>query len=120
MNEIPGSIIMTTAASQDEADQLADVLVSGKLAACVQYTPITSCYRWKGAMHKETEFLLLVKTAAHLYPRVEAAILEIHSYEVPEIIQLPILQGLERYMTWIGENTEKMRSCKLNKKENEK
>jgi periplasmic divalent cation tolerance protein len=98
-------IIFTTAGSQEEADQLAEMLVARRLAACVQIANIASCYRWKGKMIKEPEFLLLIKTAADLYAEVEAAILENHSYEVPEIVQLPITQGLDRYLEWIGQNT---------------
>jgi periplasmic divalent cation tolerance protein len=101
----PYSVILTTAGSQDEADRLAEMLVSRQLAACVQIANIASCYRWKGAVTKEAEFLLLIKTAAHLYSAVEAAIVENHSYEVPEVIQLPIEQGLDRYLGWILENT---------------
>ncbi len=98
-------VILTTAGSQDEADRLAEMLVSRQLAACVQIASILSCYRWKAAVTKEAEFLLLVKTAARLYPAVEAAIVENHSYEVPEVVQISIEQGLDRYLGWIGENT---------------
>jgi periplasmic divalent cation tolerance protein len=101
----PYCVILTAAGSQDEADRLAEMLVSRRLAACVQTANIASCYRWKGEVTKESERLLLIKTAAHLYRAVEAAIVENHSYEVPEIIQLPIAQGLDRYLGWIGENT---------------
>ncbi len=98
-------VILTTAGSQDEANRLAEMLVSRQLAACVQIANILSCYRWKGAVTREVEFLLLIKTAAHLYGAVEAAIVENHSYEVPEVVQLPIEQGLDRYLGWISENT---------------
>jgi len=98
-------VILTAAGSQEEAGRLAELLVSRRLAACVQIASISSVYRWKGEVTKEPEFLLLIKTAAHLYSAVEAVILENHSYEVPEIIQLPVMQGLDRYLSWIGENT---------------
>ena len=101
----PYCVILATAGSPDEADRLAEMLVSRRLAACVQIANIASCYRWKGAVTKEAECLLLIKTAAHLYAAVEAAIVENHSYEVPEVIQLPIEQGLDRYLGWITENT---------------
>jgi periplasmic divalent cation tolerance protein len=98
-------VMLTTTNSQDEADRLAGVLVSGRLAACVQISAITSHYMWKGEMSRDSEYLLLIKTATHLYSEVEAAILENHSYETPEIVQLPITQGWDRYLGWIGENT---------------
>jgi periplasmic divalent cation tolerance protein len=84
---------------------LAELLVSRRLAACVQITDIRSCYTWKDKTVKEPEQLLLIKTASHLYPEVEKTILENHSYEVPEIVQIPIAQGFDRYLGWISENT---------------
>ncbi len=99
------SVILTTAGSEDEANRLAEMLVSRQLAACVQIASIASCYKWKGQVTREPEQLLLIKTAAHLYSQVEAAIVENHSYEVPEVIQLPVEQGLDRYLSWIAENT---------------
>ena len=101
----PYCVILTTAGSQDEAKRLAEMLVTRQLAACVQVVSIASCYRWKGQVTREPEHLLLIKTAAHLYAQVEAAIVENHSYEVPEVIQLPVEQGLDRYLGWIAENT---------------
>ncbi len=101
----PYCVILSTAGSREEADRLAEMLVSRRLAACVQITEIASCYWWEGKVTKENECLLLVKTAARLYGAVEAAIVENHSYAVPEIIQIPIAQGLGRYLAWIGENT---------------
>ncbi len=99
-------VILTTAGSPEEADRLAEMLVSRRLAACVQMIPMTSCYTWKEQVTKEAETLLLIKTAAHLYHEVEAAIVENHSYEVPEVVQIPITQGLDRYLGWIEENTK--------------
>jgi periplasmic divalent cation tolerance protein len=99
-------VILTTAGNQDEADKLANLLGSRKLAACVQIANIASCYMWKGNVCRESEYLLLIKTAAHLYPEVEEVIVENHSYEIPEVIQLPIAQGLDRYLEWVGLNTK--------------
>ena len=98
-------VILTTAGSQGDANRLAELLVSRKLAACVQIVNISSVYRWQEQVQNEAEYLLLVKTAAHLYHQVEAAIVENHSYEIPEVVQLPIVQGLDRYLGWIAENT---------------
>ena len=98
-------VILTTTGSQDEANHLARLLVSRKLAACVQCLPMTSFYIWKEAVQNEAEVLLLIKTCAHLYAQVQAAIVENHGYEIPEVIQLPIVQGLPGYLGWIGANT---------------
>lgn len=100
----PYCMILTTATSQDEADLLARLLVERRLAACVQAIPMRSTYHWQGAVQQEAEILLLVKTAARLYAQVEAAILETHSYEVPEILQVPVERGLESYLGWISES----------------
>jgi periplasmic divalent cation tolerance protein len=98
-------VILTTVGSQDEAQGLADVLVSRKLAACVQIVDIASTYRWKGELQHDNEHLLLIKTSAHLYQQVETAIVENHSYDVPEVVQLPIVGGLKNYLDWITEST---------------
>ncbi len=97
-------MILTTCGSQEEAERIAEVLVSRRVAACVQVSNIHSTYRWEGKVHKDAEYLLLIKTQARLYEKVEAAILENHSYEVPEIIQLPITQGSKNYLEWLEEN----------------
>ena len=98
-------VILTTAGSRAEADRIAEALVSRRLAACVQISDVTSTYRWYGKVMHEAEQLLLIKTAARLYREVEAAIQELHSYEIPEIVQLPIEAGLDRYLGWIDEST---------------
>ena len=99
-------VILTTAGSQAEADRLAELLVTRGLAACVQMLPMTSCYMWKGQVTRDAEMLLLIKTSAALYRDVEAALVKEHGYEVPEIVQVPIERGLDRYLDWIGANTQ--------------
>lgn len=98
-------MILTTASSQDQADFLADILVSNGLAACVQTSAITSTYRWQGSLHTEPEWLLRIKTTTDLYSQVEEALLEHHSYETPEIICIPVEQGSAPYLAWIDDNT---------------
>lgn len=100
-------IVQTAAADQDEAEKIATLLVSQKLAACVQMLPIQSCYRWKGKVVHDSEVLLLIKTRSDLYEELEAAILETHSYEVPEIVQVPIERGSANYLQWIVASTRK-------------
>jgi periplasmic divalent cation tolerance protein len=98
-------VILTTVGNHEEAGLIAEALISRRLAACVQVTDIASTYRWNGKVTRDDECLLLIKTAAHLYKHVETAILELHTYEVPEIVELPIVQGLDRYLSWIDEST---------------
>jgi periplasmic divalent cation tolerance protein len=95
-------VILTTTGNLQEAENMARTLVSRKLAACVQITDVSSTYMWKGELRKEQEHLLLIKTSASRYAEVEAAIVENHSFEVPEIVQLPVQQGLPAYLDWIS------------------
>ena len=96
-------VVMTTCASTEEADGLASGLIEERLAACVQITAVTSCYEWKGSVNRDSEQLLLIKAKAELYPRIEEFITRNHTYEVPEIVQIPIQQGLTNYLRWIDE-----------------
>lgn len=99
------SIILTTCPTDEEARELALKLVQEKLAACVQLSAVTSVYTWKGTTHQEPEIRLLIKTRTGLYPAVEAFIRQNHSYEVPEIVQIPITHGSDEYLGWMDENT---------------
>jgi periplasmic divalent cation tolerance protein len=98
-------MILTTAGSQDEAERLAAMLVSAQLAACVQITAINSTYTWRGSLHQDPEWLLLIKTRADLFDAVHETLCTHHSYETPEIIQVLIVQGSAPYLAWIDENT---------------
>jgi periplasmic divalent cation tolerance protein len=98
-------VILATAGGREEADRIAEALVSRRLAACVQLTEIASTYRWEGEVTKGAEWLMLIKTTAARYEAVEAAILELHTYDVPEIVQLPIVRGSAAYLAWVGEAT---------------
>lgn len=99
-------LMLTTAGNRDEADRLADLLVSRRLAACVQITGIVSTYTWEGKVTRDSEYLLLIKTRASLYQEAESAIVENHSYKVPEVIQLPVARGLASYLQWITDSTQ--------------
>lgn len=100
---MPGHIqVLTTAGSEAEAAAIADVLIERRLAACVQVLgPISSTYRWQGEIERAQEWQCLAKTGAPLYPEVEAAIREAHSYDEPEIVAIPILRGSPGYLAWI-------------------
>jgi len=96
--------VATTVATEEEAGAIAKLLVEQRLAACVQVLgPMTSHYRWQGKMETAREYLCLAKSRAALYPAIEAAIKTAHSYEVPEIIAMPIIGGSKGYLAWLAE-----------------
>jgi len=95
-------IVLITAGSQEEAHKIAKLLVKHKKAACVNILPgVDSVFRWKGKIDSACESLLLVKTRASLFPEIISLVKEIHSYEVPEIIALPITGGSKDYLEWL-------------------
>ncbi|MCJ7575893.1 MAG: divalent-cation tolerance protein CutA [Dehalococcoidia bacterium] len=95
-------IVLITAGSEEEAHKIARLLVKQKKAACVNILPgMDSLFRWKGKIDSAREALLLVKTRASLFPEIISLVKEIHSYEVPEIIALPIIAGSEDYLRWL-------------------
>lgn len=96
-------MVLTTCATQEEARKIASLIVGEHLAACVQITGITSFYEWKGAVNTESEHLLLIKARADRYGDIESLILKNHSYEVPEIVMVPIERGSASYLAWIDE-----------------
>jgi len=97
-------IVLTTAGTREEARRIARALVERRLAACVNLVAVESVYRWKEAVESAEEWLLVIKTTAAAFDEVEAAIQELHSYELPECIALPIEAGSEEYLEWIGDN----------------
>lgn len=105
MNETAALLVMTTTDSAAAAERIAEVLLDRELAACVQILPpMISLYRWQGRMERASEVLLLIKSAQSLYPQVEAAIRENHSYETPEIIGIAINTGSESYLKWLNDS----------------
>ena len=99
-------IVITTCPNQKEAETLASKLISERLAACVQINQINSWYVWKNDICNEPELKLVIKTTSELYHQLEKFIKCNHSYEVPQIIQVPILGGSTEYLSWIDENTQ--------------
>jgi periplasmic divalent cation tolerance protein len=98
-------IVLTTAGSREEAQQIARALVERRLAACVSLVgPIESIYRWKEGVESAPEWLLIIKTTAAAFPGVRGAIGELHSYELPECLLIPIEDGSPAYLRWIAEN----------------
>jgi periplasmic divalent cation tolerance protein len=95
-------IMLTTTGSREEADRVARALVERELAACVNILgPISSVYRWKGKIETGNEFLLLIKSTEDAFDRVRDAIRALHSYEMPEFIELAVTRGEGKYLTWI-------------------
>lgn len=95
--------VFTTAHVRELAEQIAEQLVSRRLAACVQVVgPVLSVYRWEGKMDSSQEWLCIIKTRQARYAEVEATIRELHPYEVPEIIATPITAGAAAYLEWLA------------------
>jgi periplasmic divalent cation tolerance protein len=101
-NETEAIVVLITAANAEEATRLAEVLVEGRLAACVQILPeMLSIYYWKGEVQRDREVLLLVKTTRANFGELESKVREIHTYETPEIIALPVTAASEPYLNWL-------------------
>lgn len=98
-------IVMTTVAGEQQAKIIATAVIEARLAACAQTMPIASCYWWDGKVVNDSELLILFKTVAGKYSELEAKILDMHSYDTPEIIRLPINGGFDRYLAWIEKET---------------
>jgi periplasmic divalent cation tolerance protein len=96
-------VVLVTVASESEGDAISTALLDAKLAACISMTQIKSIYRWQGKIENDTEWQLMIKTDLSQFSALEAKIKEMHSYDVPEIIALPIVAGSESYLSWIGE-----------------
>ncbi|MDJ0601959.1 MAG: divalent-cation tolerance protein CutA [Crocosphaera sp.] len=100
----PFIIVITTTAKKEDADQIATTLLTRKLAGCVQILgPISSHYYWENELCQDEEWICLIKSSQHNYQTLENTIQEIHPYEIPEIISLPIVEGNESYLSWLNQ-----------------
>ncbi len=100
-------IILSTCPDRDSAERLARALVEQGKAACVNILPgIRSLYRWQGRLESAEELLLLIKSNSQAYPGAERLIQQLHPYELPEIVAVPVENGLPAYLDWISENTD--------------
>lgn len=103
-------VIFITASGKEEADKIARKLVEEKLAACVNIVSnIESVFWWKEKVERANELLLVVKSKEENTPEIIRTVKSLHSYEVPEIIALPIIAGFEPYLNWINESVRKPR-----------
>jgi periplasmic divalent cation tolerance protein len=99
-------LVLTTVPSAEVAAKLARTLVEEKLAACGNVLPaVRSIYRWKGKVEDENEVMLLLKTHVRQVARLQARILELHPYEVPEVLAVPVEAGFQGYLDWIAAST---------------
>lgn len=108
MRQAPAAIIVfTTLPDREQAISLAETLVRRKLAACVNIgPPSTSVYAWRGKIEHGNEVLLQVKTRRDRYAALQSAIVELHPYELPEVIAVPVTDGLPDYLAWIDQCTD--------------
>jgi periplasmic divalent cation tolerance protein len=96
-------VVLVTVPSREDGERIAEALVGESLAACVNLVgPIRSIYRWQGAVCRDDEHLLLIKTTPAGYPALEARVLELHTYENPEVIALSVEQGAAKYLEWVA------------------
>lgn len=110
-NEHGYSLVTSTCADKESAKAIAGLLVERRLAACVQIFPIESLYVWQGGVCDDNEVILLIKSKPELFDEIAAVIKENHSYEVPEVVQLPITGGLPEYLRWIDETVAGCEGC---------
>ena len=100
-------VVLVTCGSEEEAVKIANSLVEERLAACVNMiSPVRSIYRWEGKIWDEREWMLIIKTQKRRFEDLEKKVKSLHSYTVPEIIALPIIEGSASYLNWLEENTE--------------
>ena len=98
-------IVMTTVETPEQAKTLARAVIDARLAACAQIVPVSSCYRWEGKVVEEGEQMMLFKTRADQFAVLEALLLELHPYDTPEIIRLPVEGVGEKYRAWVFAET---------------
>jgi periplasmic divalent cation tolerance protein len=94
-------IVLNTCAGKEEAESIAKGLIEQRLAACVQIFDIKSFYKWNQKLQKDDEVLLVIKTKNSVYNELEKYIKEHHSYDIPEIVKVPLLNGYRDYLLWI-------------------
>jgi periplasmic divalent cation tolerance protein len=97
-------VVVTTVGTEEQANLLAEELVMGMCASCVNIVPVhRSVYRWKGKVCEDSEFLLVIKSAEEKYDEVEKTIQELHEYELPEILAFNIARGESGFLEWISD-----------------
>jgi periplasmic divalent cation tolerance protein len=101
-------VVLVTAASKQEAETLTQTLLEEKLIACANIVwPVSSRFRWEGKVEQAEEFLVLMKSRLDLFDALSERILVLHSYEVPEVLALPIIAGSADYLSWLGQSLKR-------------
>jgi len=101
-------VVFVTASAEEEAHRIAELLLNQRKAACINIVPkVDSLFWWQGTLDSARESLLIIKTRASLLPEVVELVKSVHSYEVPEVIALPIIGGNEEYLKWIDSEVKK-------------
>ncbi len=101
------TVIFITTSSLDEAEKIGRALVEEKLVACSNIiSPIRSIYRWQGKICDDKEALIILKTKKKLFKQIEKRVKALHSYEVPEVISMPIIEGSNKYLSWLKNETK--------------
>lgn len=99
-------VVFTTCGSEEEARKLAAALIEQRAAACVNITaPVTSVYRWKGAVETSQEWLLIIKSRRERFEQLRLLLESAHSYELPEVLAIPVVEGSANYLTWLEDET---------------
>ena len=102
-------VVLSTCNSEEEARKIAHELVEKRLAACVQVTPgIRSVYQWQGKVEEANEFLLVIKSRRDLFSRLRDELLGMHSYEIPEVVALSVVDGSADYLKWLNRELDAM------------
>ena len=105
MNSRRPCVVMTTVSNRGQAEKLARTVLEARLAACVQIQEVASYYWWDGKINQDTEQLLYLKTTGDKYQALEALLIANHSYDTPEILQLGVEAGFEKYLQWMQKET---------------
>jgi periplasmic divalent cation tolerance protein len=103
-SEVNERVIVLCTAPTGGAEKIAKVIIEEHLAACVNISLVKSYYIWEGKLSEDSEELMIIKTTEEAAQKVKAKILELHSYQLPEIIIIPIVGGYDRYLQWIGQS----------------
>lgn len=99
-------VVMVTVATESQGLEIGRSLIEEKLAACVNLIKgLRSLYMWEGSLSDDQEILMLIKTRRSLFPKLKDRVIELHTYEVPEIIALPVVEGSSSYLKWVAEMT---------------
>ncbi len=96
-------VVLVTVSSTEEGRAIAQELITQKLAACISMFPIQSIYTWQGTVEQDEEWQLVIKTDLNQFQTLETTIQQLHSYDVPEILALPVVKGSQPYLNWISE-----------------